>query len=85
MSDQRTKLLKLLAVVEQQIREAETLAADESLSVKERQRAAAQLDFRRDSIKRIELMLQESSDAGRSLGRTAAVVGPSIDHAGRSA
>ncbi len=60
-AERRTRLLRLLAVVEQQIREAEVIASDESLNAKERRRAAVQLDFRRDSAKRIEEMLHEPS------------------------
>jgi hypothetical protein len=47
MPESRTKLLRMLAEIDQQIREAESLASDATLSDDDREFAAVQLDFRR--------------------------------------
>jgi len=53
----RTALIRLLAKIDQQIREAESLASDGTLSDDDRRFAAVQLDFRREAVKRVEAML----------------------------
>ena len=58
-SERRTRLIRLLAQIDQQISEAESLASDPALDADERRLAKVQLDFRRDTVKRVEAMLGE--------------------------
>lgn len=60
MPESRTKLLRMLAEIDQQIREAESLASDATLSDDDREFAAVQLDFRRRAGKRISNSAIES-------------------------
>jgi hypothetical protein len=67
MPESRTKLLRMLAEIDQQIREeAESLASDATLSDDDREFAAVQLDFRRDAVKRVEAMLGYASSLAAS-------------------
>jgi hypothetical protein len=62
MPESRTKLLRMLAEIDQQIREAESLATDESLDADERGYAEAQLSFQRRALKRVEEMLNNPNE-----------------------
>ena len=66
MPESRTKLLRMLAEIDQQIREAESLASDATLSDDDREFTAVQLDFRRDAVKRVEAMLGYASSLAAS-------------------
>lgn len=58
-TDRRTKLIRLLAQIDQQICEVESLASDPSLNDADRKYAMAQLDFRLTAVERVELMLSK--------------------------
>jgi len=60
LSERRAATLRLLAEVDQKIREDELRASDPLLSESERRIASAQLDFRRKAVGRVEAMLAES-------------------------
>jgi hypothetical protein len=62
MPDSRTKLLRMLAEIDQQIREAESLASDATLSDDDRELAAVQLDFRRRALESVETLLSKSEE-----------------------
>lgn len=59
LSERRTACIRLLAQIDQQIAEAETLADDADLDAGEREFARAQLDFRRRAVERVQAMLGE--------------------------
>ena len=59
MPDRRTKLLRLLAVVDQQIEEAESLMSDATLSEDDRRFAAVQLEGVGEALERVETMVNE--------------------------
>ena len=59
MPDRREQLLRLLAEIDQQNREAESLASDDMLSDDDRNFAAVQLEFRRRALDRVEKLLSE--------------------------
>jgi hypothetical protein len=59
-SERHTRLIRLLAHIDQQIAEAESLASDASLDADERERAGAQLSFQRRAVERVEAMLGEA-------------------------
>jgi len=56
-AERRIRLVRLLAHIDQQIQEAESLLSDESLASDDRECAAAQLSFRRRSVERLEWMI----------------------------
>jgi len=56
-SERRTRLIRLLACIDQQIAEAEALVSDPALGAEERGYAEAQLSFRRRAVERVEAML----------------------------
>jgi hypothetical protein len=56
-TERRAKLIRLLATIDQQIAEMESLASDAELTESERRYATAQLDFQRRAVKRVEAML----------------------------
>ncbi len=58
-AERHTRLVHLLAHIDQQIAEAESLAADESLDAYDRECAEAQLSFQRRAVMRVEAMLGE--------------------------
>jgi hypothetical protein len=58
-TDRRTKLIRLLAQIDQQICEAESLASDPLLNEADRKYAMAQLDFRLTAVERVEAMLSK--------------------------
>jgi hypothetical protein len=63
MPDSRTKLLRMLAEIDQQIREeAESLASDATLSDDDREFTAVQLDFRRRALESVETLLSKSEE-----------------------
>jgi hypothetical protein len=62
MLDYRVKLLRLLAEIDQQIRESDLRMADGSASEHERHVASAWSSFRRRARARIEAMLSKLSN-----------------------
>jgi len=56
-TERRAALIQLLASIDQQIAEAERLTSYASLDAGDRGFAAAQLDFRRKAVKRVEVVL----------------------------
>jgi hypothetical protein len=59
LAERRIACIRLLARIDQQIREAESLMNDRRLSWAERRSAAACLSFRRQAMKSVERMLVE--------------------------
>ena len=55
----RKHLLRLLAQLDQQIAEVVTMMAEPVLTLRERQVATAQLDSRRNLLKRVEKLLAQ--------------------------
>jgi len=57
-SQRRAEIVKLLAEIDQDIREAESIASDRSLPWRERREAKLDLDFFRVSAERVEGLLE---------------------------
>jgi hypothetical protein len=63
-TSRRAKMLRLLAHIDQQIQEARSLIAHQTLSAQEKRFARVHLRWRRQALKRVEAMLQESDSGG---------------------
>ena len=61
MTTRRNRLLNLLANIDQQITEAESLTVDVDLSEAEKQRASELLGELRESLERIKRLLKNES------------------------